>query len=225
MKTTTSTRLALVALVLMTGTACRQAPTLETRTFRVSHLEPYEVEPLVGPYVYTDRAENPGALSTTAQAVTVRETPDNLEKIARVLEEFDVPRPDVRLRFQLIEADGFTTSDPAIAAVEAELRKVFQFRGYRLAGEAVVVATNEAEISQRMKSSDQAYQIEGRVYWVRGDLIHLENVVLVQRDAGEILMTSVNIRPGQTLVLGSSPKEGSTATLLLTVQAEASGGL
>ena len=223
MKTTTS--LALAALIVVVSGACRQSPSLETRTFRVTHLQPYEVEALVAPYVYTDRAENGGMMSPGTQAVTVRETPDNLEKIARVLEEYDVTRPDVRLHFQLIEADGFTTSDPAIAAVEAELRKVFQFRGYRLAGEAVVAATNEAEISQRMKSSDQAYQIEGRVYWIRGDLVHLENVVLVQQNAGEILMTSVNIRPGQTLVLGSSPKEGSTATLLLTVRAEASGGL
>jgi hypothetical protein len=30
----------------------------------------------------------------------------------------------------------------------------------------------------------------------------------------------VNIRPGQTLVLGSSPKTDSPATLLLTVRAE-----
>ena len=36
------------------------------------------------------------------------------------------------------------------------------------------------------------------------------------------LGTSVNIRPGQTIVLGSAPKEGSTATLFLTVRAEQS---
>lgn len=34
------------------------------------------------------------------------------------------------------------------------------------------------------------------------------------------LRTTVNTRPGQTLVLGASPKSGSSATLLLTVHAE-----
>jgi hypothetical protein len=223
MKTTTS--LALTSLILLVGAACRQAPSLETRTFRIDHLEPHNVEPLVGPYVYTDRAENPGTFSTADQALTVRETPDNLDKIARVLAEYDVPRPDVRLHFQLIEADGFTTSDAAIAEVEAELRKIFQFRGYRLAGEAVVAATDDADISQRMAGTDDMFRVSGRVSWVRGNLVHLENIALDRRDVGEVLLTSVNIRPGQTLVLGSSPGEGSTVTLILTVRAEAPGDL
>ncbi|HKJ00935.1 MAG TPA: hypothetical protein VJ997_00730 [Longimicrobiales bacterium] len=220
-----STKLALAVLILLMGAACRQAPRLETRTFRINHLQPWEVEPLVGPYVYTDRAENPGEFSTSEQAVTIRETPDNLDKIARVLEEYDVARPDIRLHFQLIEADGFTTSDPRIAPVEAELRKIFQFRGYRLAGEAAIAATNEAEISQRLAGSDGLFGVSGKVFWVRGDLIHLENIRLSEENAGPILLTSMNVRPGQTVVLGSSPKSGSTATLLLTVRAEAAGDL
>ena len=223
MKTTTA--LALTSLILLVGAGCRQEAALETRTFRINHLETWEVEPLVGPYVYGDRAGNPGTASTSEQALTVRETPDNLDKIARVLAEYDVAKADVRLHFQLIEADGFTTSDPRIAEVEAELRKIFQFRGYRLAGEAVVAATNESEIAQRMAGSDDTFRVTGQVGWMRGKLIHLENVTLSQRDEGEILRTSVNVRPGQTLVLGSSPKAGSTATLLLTVRAEPSGNL
>src|SRR5256886_8817065 len=40
----------------------------------------------------------------------------------RVLAEYDRPRPFVRLTFHLIEADGATTTDPAIRDVEAALR-------------------------------------------------------------------------------------------------------
>lgn len=221
----TTTRQTLAAILLLAGGACQQAPTLETRTFRINNLEPYEVEPLVGPYVYTDRADNPGTLSTAAQSLTVRETADNLEKIERVLAEYDVARPDVSLHFQLIEADGFTDSDPRIAGVETELRKVFQFRGYRLAGEAMVSATNEADFTQRLAGSFDIFQVEGKVFWVRGDMIHLADISLVQMDAGRLLLTSMNLRPGQTVVLGSSPKLGSTATLLLTVRAERAGDL
>jgi len=223
MKTRTLLTLALLTSIL--GSACQRNPVLETQTFRINHLQPWEVESLIGPYVYTDRAGNPGTLSSAEQAVTVRETPDNLEKIARVLAEYDVVRPDVRLHFQLIEADGFTDSDPRIAAVEAELRKIFQFRGYRLAGEATVTATNDASINQRMAGSDATFAVFADVSWVQGGMIHLGDVTLMQDGEGDVLRTSVNLRPGQTLVLGSSPKPGSSATLLLTVRADAAGDL
>ena len=39
---------------------------------------------------------------------------------------------DVRLLFHLVQADGFTDEDPEIADVVAEMRKQFNFRGYRL---------------------------------------------------------------------------------------------
>ncbi len=58
------------------------------------------------------------------------------------------------------------------------------------------------------------------MHWLRPGTIRLEHVSLFGRNSGTGLETTVNIRPGQTLVLGSSPKEGSTATLLLTVRAE-----
>ena len=158
--------------------------------------------------------------SSTTGAISVRETSDNLDEIARVLAEFDKVRADVPLHFQLIEADGFTGTDPRISAVEVELRKVFQFRGYRLAGEAFVTATDGSEIGQQMQGTDDVYEITGRVHWVGPGTVRLADLTLYAQSSGHRLETTVNIRPGQTLILGSSPKDGSTATLLLTVRAE-----
>jgi len=205
--------------------SCGRQTDLDTRTYAVSHLRPHEASALIEPYVYGDREGAPGSYSAGEAAITVRETPDNLDKIERVLAEYDVPRSDVRLRFQLIEANGFTDSDPAIADVEAELRKVFQFRGYRLGGEAVVTATDGSRIEQALAGSDGFYSVEAIVYWAQADLIRLENVSLASRGPGGAgLTTTVNIRPGQTLVLGSSSRYDSPNTLLLTVSAEAVDG-
>ena len=96
-------RLAL-PLVLLTA-ACGRTPQLDTRTFSLQYLSADAVHGLIEPYVYTDRADAPGSLSFTESTVTVRETADNLDKIARVLAQYDVPSPWVRLHFQLIEAD------------------------------------------------------------------------------------------------------------------------
>ena len=217
-----STLLALVGLVLVLRfvSVGDHPPDLEVRTFRVENLRDHEAVTLIDPYVYGDREGAPGALSSMNGAISVRETPDNLDKIARVLTEFDNVRADVRLHFQLIEADGFTDSDPRIAAVETELRKVFQFRGYRLAGEAFVTATDGSDIEQQMRGTDDLYSIRGQVYWVRPGTMRLEDMSLYGQASGIGLETTVNIHPGQTLILGSSPKGESTATLLLTVRAE-----
>ncbi len=205
--------------LLVVLVSCGRGTDLDTRTFVLAHIEPWEAERLITPYVYQDREGAPGTMSTASGAITVRETSDNLEKIQRVLEEYDVARPDIRLRFQLIEADGFTGSDPGIAAVEAELRKIFQFRGYRLAGEAVVSAVDGSEIAQTLAGAQQAYRVQARVRHGLDRGLRLEEVELYDR-GGMKLRTTVNIRPGQTLVLGSSSMEGTAGTFLLTVTAE-----
>ncbi len=209
----------LSTLVLLA--ACQRSPQLDTRTFNLEHIEQYRAAALVEPYVYGAREGSPGAISVIDGAISVRETPDNLDKIARVLAEYDQPRPDVQLHFQLIEADGFTDSDERIAAVETELRQIFRFAGYRLAGEAFVTATDASEVQLGLVGSGNRYQINARTHWARGNMIRLEvEVTLHEAQQGPRLQTTVNIRPGQTLVLGSSPKLGDTATLLLTVHAE-----
>jgi hypothetical protein len=214
-KTSRSTALLAASAML---TACN-GPRLETRTFRVEHLPPHEVSELLAPYVFGDREGAPGSSSAIDGAITVRETKDNLERIGRVLTEFDRPRSDVRLFFQLIEADGFTESDPRIAEVEEELRKLFQFRGYRLAAETTVTATNMSNIRQGMQAADGQFHLQAFVSRVGSDLTRLSDVMLSGED-GWSLGTSVNVRNGQTIVLGSSPMSGSSATLFLTVRAE-----
>lgn len=212
--------LAVLTLGLLALTAaCQQGPRLETRTFPLHHLGPSEALKLVSPYVYTDRKGDPGMQSATTSALTVRETADNLDKIARVLKEYDAARPDVRLHFQLIEADDFRGSDPRIAPVESQLRKIFQFHGYRLAGETYVEATDRSDIKQHFQGTDIPYELEGFVRWMSSTEIQLA-VQLGAPGYGTLLQTTVNVRPGQTLVLGSSPKTKAAGTLLLVVKAD-----
>ena len=216
----TTTKTALLLLSIAGTTACqRGAPELEVRTFALQHLSSDEAGALIDPYVYWGREGAEGQISATEGAISVRETPDNLERIARVLAEFDKPRPDTQLHFQLIEADGFTERDPRIATVEDELRGLFQFRGYRLAGEAFVAAANGSSLSQRMRVGDADYSIRGTVYEQSTGAIRLEDISLWSEEDQVALETTVTVRPGQTLVLGSSPRGGSSATLFLTVRA------
>jgi hypothetical protein len=218
MKTNTAVLVALSATLLAVS-ACQRAVTLDTRTFALKHLNANAAEQIVRPYVYEDRADGPhGMMSASAGALTVRETPDNLDKIQRVLQQYDVPRSDARLHFQLVEADHFTGTDPAIAPVEAQLKKIFQFKGYRLIGEAVVGAADGSKVSQRLPGG---YSVRAQIYRTDPGTIRVQEIQLWAPGAGPVLQTTVNIHPGQTLVVGNAAEGGkSTATLLLVLRAD-----
>lgn len=223
---------ALLPVVLLLG-ACDLLgdPKLDVQTFNLDHRSGYEAAQLIDPYVFGDRTEAPGAMSATDDAITVRETRDNLDKISRVLAEFDQAIPGIRLYFQLIEADSFEEEDPAIANVVQELRSLFRFEGYRLLGEAMVpVAGGSPErqmFSQRFLGVDNPIMVEAGARVLRSGAVRLDPVQL--RDSwSDLMSTSVNITPGQTIVIGGTQARTQSddgrpfgeRTLILTVRAE-----
>lgn len=224
--------LALLGIVLLTG-ACDGfgAPRLDVQTFNLENRSGNEAADLIAPYVFFDREKNPGTMSATADAITVRETKDNLDKIRRVLEDFDEPIPGIRLHFQLIEADSFQEEDPAIAEVVGELRNLFRYEGYRLLGEAVVPIAGGSQsyqnFSQGFLGVENPIKVEASVQVLRTGGIRLDPVELSDT-WNQLMATSVNISPGQTIVLGGAQARtelvnGSPSgrtVLILTVRAE-----
>lgn len=215
---------AVLAVVAFGGAACDAGPALDTRTFELQYLAGYEVERLIAPYVFTDREQNPGMMSAVEGAITVRETTDNLDKIARVIAEYDRPRPTVMLTFQIIEADGATGSDPAIAEVEQELRRLFRFEGYELVAETQVAAIQGTGIRQLVGDEEGPahFMIQTGVTEVRtgGENTTLTLDVGLTTEVGTILETSVTIPAGHSVVLGTGQTPGIEGALILVVRAE-----
>ena len=201
------------------------APTLEMQTFELQYLEPHEARDLIRPYVWEDRAGAAGTMSAVDNMISVRETRDNLDRIAAVLQEFDVPQPTVRLNFQLIEADGAAQGDPAIADVEAELRRLFRYQGYRLVNEAVVGGMEGSHIEQvvgRIDNAEAGWIIIAEIGSVRvtGDSGWVQMEVGVRSPMRGAFMTRVNARIGQTMVVGNAELMTDGGTLILTVRPE-----
>lgn len=216
--------LILVALAAVVAPGCHGGSELETRTLEVHYLAQHQVEALIRPYVFTDRETNPGMMSSTEGAVTVRETSDNLEKIERVLAEYDRPRPTVMLTFQIIEANGAAARDPAIAAVEEELRRLFRFEGYDLVAETQVAAIQGTGVRQVVGSAGRPDQfvIQTGVTEVRtgGETTTLTLDVRLDGVAGVILETSVTIPAGHSVVLGTARAPSFDGALILVVRGE-----
>lgn len=201
-------------------------PTLETQTFELQYMPDWEAAQLVEPYVFADRPDAPGYMSAVSNMLTVRETPDNLERIQRVLAEYDRPKPTIRLHFQLIEANGSTTADPAIADVEAELRKLFRYEGYRLITEAIVGGTQGSHVEQVVGDSTGEWIVTAHIENVRvtGDSGTVQVAAGVRSPIRGAFETTVNARIGQTLVVGNAQLIGGGGTLILTVRPEVVGG-
>lgn len=213
----------LLAALAFTLASCDRESELDARTFPLNYLDPGAAQGLIQPYVFTDRTGRAGTMSFTQNTVTVRETPDNLEKIARVLAQFDVPQPWVRLHFQVIEADGASGADPRIADVETELRKLFRFQGYRLVAEAQVSGAARSTLVQDIAGGgDRAYFISVDIGSVRaiGDSGVVELHVQLRSARGAGLTTSLNARDGQTVVLGNAQLGPGPGTTILTVRPE-----
>lgn len=208
----------LVALVVMVGCG---GPELDTRTFRLNHIHGSQAEDLIRPYVFSDRPDAPGQMSSTSEAITVRETPDNLERIARVLAEHDKPLLTARLHFQIIQADGAARPDPAIAEVETVLRQLFRFRGYRLIGEAVITGMPFSDAQQDIAGEGGPYGIFAGIKDIRGTAdsgVVRVNVAL--HSQGVVLQTTVSLRSGHTAVLGNARIQADGRTVILVVRPE-----
>ena len=225
--------LATILLSLVLVTSCdRDAPELEVRTFDVeakTH-EVHDVGKLIQPYVYDDRPNAPGSMSIALGAITVRETPDNLDRIARVLADLDLSEAAISssdLHFLLVEANGAPEPDPVIADLVEELRKTLRFEGYSLLGESRIAVGPQSVYPYRqvLRTATSEYSIVGNFGGSGPSKLLSVDLRLKRSVAGEfttttnqrVLSTEVGIRKNQTLVLGTVPVEGS-ATLLLVVR-------
>ena len=218
--------LSLLALLAISVGACDRTddgPTLHVETIELQYLRADDAMAIIDPYVYGDRDVNPGYVSLAEGVITIRETADNLAKIRRVLEEFDKPKPGVTLHFQIIEADGPGGGDPGISDVENELRKIFQYEGYRLVGEGLVRGMEGRYVSHRIATSEGIYVIEASLNRVRpgpdGGVIQME-VQLSIPGLGTALETGVTVAvdAGQTVVIGTARPDPNRGAIILAVK-------
>jgi len=216
-------------LLALTFVACARTPSLDTQTFELHYLDATQAQQMIQPYVYGDRPDAPGAVSWVGNTITVRETQDNLDKIRRVLMEFDRPRPTVRLHFQLIEAsDDAPTErfDPAIGDVVTELRNLFKYKSYRLLTSAVVGGSEGSHIEQIVgdprNPDEDVFRLVATIGTVRGtgDSATVQLEVGVHNPMRGALQTTVNARNGQTLVVGNAQLARGGGTVILTVTPE-----
>ena len=199
----------------LVAAGCDKQRGMEVRTYELDRITFDDATALVTPYV---REGGTVTGHKTGGTLTIRETPERLEQIEAVLERHDGPASTVLLRFQIIEANGFTGRDSAIADVEASLRELFRYTGYRLSREVLV----------RVAEGEHFNQGEGTEFVLRGSVRHVreegaERAIPVRIElhlsGGRGIESTINAVIGETVVIGTAASSGEGA-LILAVRAE-----
>ena len=155
------------------------------------------------------------------------------------------PTEDIRnvlLTFHLIQADGFTDQDPEISDVVTELRKLFNFKGYRLLSTSVFnvglvrdsqgtfvrgdgsqrIAPDDSETPLMINADISARRSTGtvRAKVTLTDGITRTRIINLSKSSTEslpLLEASVTMRDGQRVVLGSARRTAEEPVLILVV--------
>jgi hypothetical protein len=203
------------------------------QTFNLRWISSIDAAQLVSPYV---QGENTGAFSAgpNMHAITVRGTKAMMARVDSVLRENDRQPPTIVLRFQLIAGlDSAATRDPAIADVDAALRGLFRFGGYKLLAQGATSVSESSQFLVSMSSGSEHYKVEGTVHGVRTTgrsgsadlnvgLVGPGGVYAVGNDAAasRLFSTGMTVPIGQTIVLGTGSGGSAGKTLILTVHTE-----
>lgn len=225
--------------------AQRDPSEMSVRTFALRSLLATDAAKLVAPYV---RSPLGGVFDVPgARAITVREHASVIATIDSVLRQFDPAPVVVRLTFQVIETTENAQKDPAIASVEAALRGLFKFSGYRLLAESTILASALGNFSSTLASGNDRFSLSGDISRVTGgsDASVRLNVALrpsvAPRDPAvpgaasdaatmqflsafsgrDIMSTGLTVPLNQTVVLGSGAPDVGNRVLILVVRTEA----
>jgi hypothetical protein len=228
---------ALMALALPSLASAQDPRDLAIRTFKLRNMKADDAAKLLGPYVMS-----PGGgvfEAGSVGAITVRETFTTLSLIDSLLKVHDKSRAVRAMKFKLIAALDSSMRDPAIDDIDAELRKLFKFRGYELIGEGTMLSEEMTDFMTTVSTKptpvrpgaaamvSETFRIRGWMDGITGTGSDRSiRVQVTVQDAGsdsELMRTGLTLTIGQTIILGSAKPTvvaGSRGALILVVQPE-----
>ena len=220
------------------GAAKAQSP-IETKTIELKHMKPDEAISLLKPYLVNAGGSVTGV--GTMPIVTIRDVSENIPKMEKVLAKYDHSPATIRLVFQLIEADtgpklgNASNTRPVASDLDATLRSVLRFSGYRLMAQGVATSGENAFVTQRLAPADTIgyfmYDIMAEIGRIRVDPTATDTAGTVNlkvslnkrgpnKDVDNVMSTGLDVPLGHTVVLGTAVGLTGGVAIILTVKPE-----
>lgn len=211
---------------------------LDVRTFPLQHLSAGDAARLVAPYM---QWKNTSVFDAGARvhAITVRAPKTTLATVDSLLRAYDRAPVTLVLHFKLIAAVDSTIHDLAIAEIDATLRSMFKFGGYRLASQSSATVNENSTYDLNLAYGGTGYTLTGSLGPATGAGSNMSQQLtvrlhgMVSRPDGRgnlynqmvsIVSTGLTVPIGQTVVVGGSAGGGDGRTLILAIRAELAPG-
>ena len=170
------------------------------------------------------------SIQAGANTLVVTDRSDNVSRIADAIEDYDVPSRTFKLELKLVAAGRVTGNPPAVPEdlreVSTKLAGVLRFNSFEKLGELAVTG-REGDVVRR--DVDGAYHadftigeydpVTGTVQVSDFQLGRYNQTAAGKKELTEVLKTTLNLKVGQTVILGASKLPESNRALMLIVVA------
>lgn len=215
----------LMALLLVSATALADAAdageSLTVRTFQLKHKQADKAAGVIKPLM---SAEGTMAIQPSANSLVVTDTAENMKKIAAALAQFDAPAQPFRLSIRLVSAARGTDEqahvDPLLADVASKLALLRYNVLERIGGATFTGKEGEPGLVEL-----NGYRAEFRIgeYDPASDSVKLSDFRLARLEGDQLspmLKTTLNLKLGQTVILGATRQANSQRALMIVVIAQ-----
>lgn len=212
----------LAAMVALPAVAER-ASSLTARSFSLEHKSSDRAAAMIRPLLSSDGTVS---LQASTGTLVVTDRPENLKAISAALEQYDRPARQFSVLVKLVAASRSDNPTPVTAdirEVAGKLGGVLRFNQFDKLGELRVEAREGSPVAgQELSPGYRAWFRLGE-YDPASDTVRLEEFELRRSGAGgtltPMLKTTLNLKVGQTVVLGASRDQQSQRALMIVATA------
>jgi hypothetical protein len=213
--------LALIACVVAAADA------RELRVFPIHHRPVHELAALIEPLLSADGSFT---VQPKFNLITVQDDPEVLDKVAKLLAEWDVPPLSYRVRVRVLLGTTVPPTPgppgPLISGIGADLSKVFHYTSYQDV-ETIQLTATEGTVVEALAGG--RYHLHFVLRALPGDpnRVQFTQFEVARREQGateaeamrSLLRTTVSLQVGQTAIVAAARSEGASQGLILVLWA------
>jgi len=215
------------ALVLASGVVAVDSQARELRVFPVRFRPVYEIAALIEPLMSPDGSFT---VQPKFNLLTVQDEPEVLDKVAKLLAEWDVPPLSYKVRVRVLLGTTVPPTPgppgPLISGIGADLAKVLHYTSYQEV-ETVQITTTEGTAVEALAGG--RYHLQFVLRGVPGDpdRVQFAQFEVSRREQGagdtevlrSLLRTTVSLKVGQTAIVAAARSEAASQGLILVLWA------
>lgn len=200
--------------------------TLTVRTYQLKHKDADRAAAVVKSLVSSAGSVS---IQPSSNTLVVTDTAASIEAIMGAIQKFDVPARSFRVQLDLVSASRASTParvPQGLESIAGKLSGVLRFNSFERAGQMIVQGKEGDPIVAMI---DGGYRAEFRFgeFDPVTNSIRVTDFQLSRQTAGKdgaqlepLLKTSLNLKVGQTVVLGASRQPDSNRALMLVLVAQ-----